>query len=89
MLHNRSTRRSEVKLPGNHEEADTRLVLHSYEAVNQGYKKVLVICRDTDVMLLLVHFISAQTAEVWMISGTAKKRKCYPMHALSEDLQNF
>ena len=84
--HGRSTRRSEVKLQGSHEEADTRLVLHSCEAVNQGYKRVLVICRDTDVILLLVHFIPAQTAEVWMISGTAKKRKCYPIHALSERL---
>ena len=84
--HARSTSRSEVKLQGNHEEADTRLVLHSCEAVNQGYKRVLVICSDTDAMLLLVHFIPAQTAEVWMISGTAKKRKCYPIHALSERL---
>ena len=81
--HARSTRRSEVKLQGNHDEADTRLVLHSCEAVNQGYKRVLVICRDTDVMLL-VQFIPTQTAEVWMISGTAKKRKCYPIHDLSE-----
>ena len=86
--HARSTRRSEVKLQGNHEEADTRLVLHSCETVNKGYKRVLVICRDTGVMLLLVHFIPAQTAEVWMISGTAKKRKCYPIHAL-RDLQNL
>ena len=83
--HARSTR-SEVKLQGNHEEADTRLVLHSCEAVSQGYKRVLVICRDTDVMLLLVHFIPAQTAEVWMIFGIAKKRKCYPIHVLSERL---
>ena len=63
---------------------DTKLVLHSCEAVNQRYKRVLV--RDTDGMLLLVHFIPAQTAEVWMISGTAKKRKCYPIHELSERL---
>ena len=48
---------------------------------------MLVICRDTDVMLLLVHFIPAQTAEVCMISGTAKKRKCYPIHPLSERLE--
>ena len=47
---------------------------------------MLVICRDTDVLLLLVHFIPAQTAEVWMIYGTAKKRKGYPIHALSESL---
>ena len=84
--HVRSTRRSEVKLQGNHEETDTRLVLHSCEALNQGYKRVLVICRDADVMLLLVHFIPTQTADVWMISGTGKKRKCYPIHALSERL---
>ena len=83
--HARSTRRSEVKLQGSHEEADTKLVLHSCEAVNQGYKRVLVICRDTGVILLPVHFIPAQTAEVWMISGTAKT-KCYPIHALSERL---
>ena len=84
--HARSTRRSEVKLQGNHEEADTRLVLHSCEAVNHGYKIMLVICRDTGVMLLLIHFMPAQTAEVWMISGTAKKSICYPIHALSERL---
>ena len=47
---------------------------------------MLVICRDTDVMLRLVHFIPAQTAEVWMIYGTTKKRKCYPIYALSERL---
>ena len=82
--HARSTRRSEVKLQGNHEEVDTRMVLHLCGAVNQGYKRVLIICRDMDVMLLLVHFIPAQTAKVWMISGTAKKRKCYPIHTLSE-----
>ena len=84
--HARSTRRSEFKLQGNNEEADTRLLLHSCEAVSQGYKRMLDICRYMNVMLLLVHFMPGQTAEVWMISGTAKKRKCYPMHALSERL---
>ena len=68
----RSTR-SEVKLQGNHKEANTRLIFHPCEAANEGIKRVLVICRDVDVMLLLVHFISAQTAKVWMISGKAKK----------------
>ena len=54
--------------------------------MRQSTRDTLVICRDTDVMLLLVHFIPTQTAEVWMISGTAKKRKCYPIHALSDRL---
>jgi hypothetical protein len=64
---------SEVKLQGNHEEANTRLIFHPWEAANEGINRVVVICRDVDVMLLLVHFISAQTAKVWMISGKAKK----------------
>ena len=38
--HARSTRRSEVKLQGNHEEADTRLILLTCEAVSQGHKIV-------------------------------------------------
>ena len=32
------------------EEMDTRLILHSCEAVSQGHKRVSVICRDTGVM---------------------------------------
>lgn len=82
----RSTRRDDVKLRGNHEEADTRLILHASEAVVDGYQRVVVICGDTDVMLLLVHFITSKATEVWMVSGTAKKRKCYPIHAVSERL---
>jgi len=82
----RSTRRDDPRLHGNHEEADTRLILHSCEAVNEGYQRVLVICRDTDVMLLLIHFVSTRISEVWMVSGTAKNRKCYPLHAVSERL---
>ena len=68
----RSTRRDN----GNHEEADTRLILHLCEAVDEGYERVLVISRDTDVLLLLVHFMPTKPVEVWMISGTAKSRKC-------------
>ena len=43
----RSTMRDNVRHQGNHEEADTKLILHSCEAVSEGYQSVLVICRDT------------------------------------------
>jgi hypothetical protein len=81
-----STRREDVRLRGDHEEADTRLILHSCEAINSGYKRLLVICQDTDVMLLLVHFTALKDVEVWMISGTAKNRKCFPIHSVSAKL---
>ena len=82
----RSTMRDNVVLRGNHEEDDTRLILHLCEAVDEGYERVLVINRDTDVLLLLVHVMPTKPVEVWMISGKAKSRKCYPVHEASQRL---
>ena len=36
--------------------------------------------------MLLVHFMPTKPVEVWMISGTAKSRKCYPVHEASQRL---
>ena len=45
------------ELTSNHEEADTHLILHASHAVkNQKFLQVLVVCKDTDVLLLLLHF---------------------------------
>ena len=38
--------------------------------------KVLVICRDMDVTLLLVHFISAQRANICWVSQVVIQRQC-------------
>jgi len=54
----KSTRKDQTKLSGTHEEADMRLILHAYEAADRGYEQLLVICRDTGVLLLVVHFMS-------------------------------
>ena len=49
-------------LQSNHEEADTRLVLH---AVNSHADEVVIWCKDTDVLLLLVaHFHRALLSEL-------------------------
>ena len=47
---------------------------------------MLVINRDTDVLLLLVHFMPTKPVYVWIISGMAKSRKCYPVHEASQRL---
>jgi len=59
----------------NHEEADTRLIAHAAEAVAKAFNKISVMCQDTDVLLLLIHFSGKSNLKVWMIAGTAKKRK--------------
>ena len=76
------------ELTSNHEEADTRLILHASHAVkNQKFLRVLVVCKDTDVLLLLLHFFGKQQGlEVWMMGGTKKKGKCYPVHHIAQQL---
>lgn len=37
------------------EEADTIIVSHMLSMVNEGYRRIQVICEDTDVFVLLVH----------------------------------
>ena len=50
-------------LKASHEEADTRLILHALE-----------LCRDTDVLVLLLHFQNQLTPEIWFQAGTAQKK---------------
>ena len=51
-----------------HEEADTRLILHALDASRQNYKRTIVVCRDTDVLVLLLHFQNKLTTEIWFQS---------------------
>ena len=37
-----------------HEEADTCILLHAVDAKIQGYERLIIQCRDTDVLLLLL-----------------------------------
>ena len=48
------------QLSSNHEEADTRIVLHARDATAEGYKQVNLLCRDTDVLVLQTNKISVK-----------------------------
>ena len=52
------------------------MILHAVSAVNCGYKRIIVLCRDTDVLILLIHFFNKIAAnEIWMSAGTKAKPK--------------
>ena len=54
-----------LQLAGNHEEIDTRLILHAQDAVETSqYKRLIFICRDIDVLLLLMYNFDKQDLEV-------------------------
>ena len=63
----KSSTRDVTALSANHEEADTRLILHAKDAIQSNYKRLIVICRDTDVLLLLLYHLGRTKTEVWMV----------------------
>jgi len=71
--------------PCDHEEADTRMILHMADAVNKGFKKILLRTVDTDVVVLSV----AATAklcieELWIAFGTGRKFRYIPVHEMAK-----
>ena len=71
-------------LRSNHEEADTRMILHAKHGVDQGIQRIIVASADTDVMILLLHFIAPIAEETWMASR--RERKMYPLHHINKYL---
>ena len=66
------------ELQANHEEADTRLVLH---CIHIDADSIVVSARDTDILVLLIaHYSKMKCTQLWMKSGTSKKPRYIPVH---------
>ena len=67
--------------PCNHEEADTRLLIHVNDASQKGIKKIKIITVDTDVVVIaLCVFHSLNLSELWIEFGTGQHRRWLPIH---------
>ena len=56
----------------NHEEADSRIELHVYDAMKSGARDIPVRTVDTDVVVILVGlFSNLQDANIWIAFGTS------------------
>ena len=65
--------------PCNHEEADTRFILHVLDGSRNGYSKVSIVTVDTDVVVIsLYHLLNLD--ELWIEFGVGKYRKYIPIH---------
>ena len=69
-------------LKSTHEEADTRIILHALAACQNGYDRLIICSRDTDVLVLLVHFANQLSQEIWFRAGTAQRRCFVAVHAI-------
>ena len=56
-------------VPCNHEKADSRMILHLKDAVNVGYKKMMLRTADTDVIVLAVAAIVDMDIQVAFGTG--------------------
>ena len=73
--------------PSNHEEADTRMVLHLADAAKNGYNKILLRTIDTDVVVLSVAaFAKLEIQELWIAFGTGKNFRYIPIHEIAASL---
>ena len=76
--------------PCNHEEADSRIMVHVSDAVMQGFHKILIRTVDTDVLVLAVAVVQqlAQVLhiELWIAFGCGKDFKYIPAHEISASL---
>ena len=79
------------ELASDHEQADTRIVLHAQDAAARGYKQVNILCRDTEVLVLLLAHREQLCQGIWMFAGTSRQRPYIPVHRipLSEETSQF
>ena len=73
--------------PCNHEEADTRMLLHCQHAFNQEARKLMCVATDTDVVVIAIasatRFIDC---EAWIEFGHGKHKRYIPLHSITASL---
>ena len=53
----------EALAPCTHEEADTRIFLHVWHAVREGYKSVMIDASDTDIVVIAIFLMPSLTTK--------------------------
>jgi hypothetical protein len=77
--------------PCDHEEADTRLLIHLQDVLQNGCTNCPVCTVDTDVVVVLIgkfYLLTTicQNVNIWVAFGTGKNFTYYHINALYEDL---
>lgn len=76
------------ELDSTHEEADTRMVLHAIH-LSRNYQTIIVKSDDTDVLVLLIYYVSRQvfgTASIFMHAGHGDRQRFIPVSEISKRL---
>ena len=78
------SRATSLLAPCSHEEADTRMILHLADAVNQGFQKILLRTVDTDVVVLAVAAVAKiEIQELWVAFETGQHFRYIAAHEIA------
>ena len=73
--------------PCDHEEADTRLLLHCLHASQLGFDNIIISTVDSDIVVLCTHFFDRlQLKELWIKFRVSKHVKYLAIHEISKSL---
>ena len=73
--------------PCTHEEAGTRLYVHTADAIKQGLHRIMIRTVDTDVVVLAVSVIpQLDVTELWVAFGTGRHFRYIPTHLIALSL---
>lgn len=73
--------------PCTHEEADTRVILHTLDASLSGYRRIMIRTNDTDVVVIAVaNFQDIPVDEFWIAYGTGKHFRYLAIHTIARRL---
>ena len=73
--------------PCNHEEADSRMMIHALDASLHGHQRIKIRSNDTDVVVLAVSIaLTLPLDELWISFGSSKKVCYLPAHTIATSL---
>ena len=67
-------------LESTHEEADTRIIIHATAACEARLERIVIVSRDTDVLVLVIHFAAQLSRGLWKRTGAAKQQRFIAVH---------
>ena len=70
--------------PCTHEEADSRVMIHAFDASLQGHRRIKIRNNDTDLVVLAVSIAPVlPLGELWISYGSSKQLCNLPAHAIA------
>lgn len=73
------------ELESDHEEADTRLLLHSKHSA-QTYDRIIIKTPDTDVLVISIAMQKLIGKDVYLLTGTGSNTRTIDVGAVSDEL---